>query len=415
MHRRGLLTKDEFFRRARPDLPGPLAGVRVLEANTTWAGPMCACILADFGADVIKVELPDGEVARRLPPFLPGAEPALSFMHTTVNRNKRSVTLDLRQAEGRDLFLELARTADVVVENFRPGTVDGWGVGYEAVRTVRPDVVYVSISGYGQFGPDCERAGYDPMAQASSGWLSLNGEPGGPPVKAPTFIGDDLGGVHGALAALAALRHRDRTGEGQHVDVSLQDALLFQSNGYPMLAALGVELPRMGSQFVVAAPAGVYRCRDGWVMLGVLLDAHWRVLAELLGPPELADRPEYATGGARVRRREELRALVDGWVAERSVAEVIDALVAARLPVSPVRSYAEAAGDPHVRERDMLQEVELENGQRAPLVGPAAKFSRTPVSVRSAAPALGAHTDAVLEEIGKSAAERASLRERGVI
>ena len=409
------MTKDEFFRRARPDLPGPLAGVRVVEATTTWAGPMCACVLADFGADVIKVELPEGEVARRLPPFLPGAEPALSFMHTTVNRNKRSLTLDLRQAEGRDLFLKLARSADVVVENFRPGTVDAWGIGYEHVRAVRPDVVYVSISGFGQFGPDRERAGYDPMAQASSGWLSLNGEPGGAPVKAPTFIGDDLGGLHGALAALAALRHRDRTGEGQHVDVALQDALLFQSNGYPMLAALGVDLPRMGSQFVVAAPAGVYRCKDGWVMLGVLLDQHWRVLAELMGHAELAGRPEYATGRERVKRRPELQALVEGWVAAQTVAEVVESLLAARLPVSAVRQYAEAASDSHVLERDMLQTVELENGQRAPLVGPAPKFSRTPLRVRSAAPALGAHTDALLEELGVGAAERAALRERGVV
>jgi formyl-CoA transferase len=409
------LTKDEFFRRARTDLTGPLAGVRVVEATTTWAGPMCACVLADFGADVIKVELPEGEVARRLPPFLPGAEPALSFMHTTVNRNKRSVTLDLRQAEGRDLFLRLTRSADVVVENFRPGTMDAWGLGYEHVRAVRPDVVYVSISGFGQFGPDRERAGYDPMAQASSGWLSLNGEPDGPPVKAPTFIGDDLGGLHGALAALAALRHRDRTGEGQHVDVALQDALLFQSNGYPMLAALGVELPRMGSQFVVAAPAGVYRCKDGYVMLGVLLDPHWRVLAELMGHPSLADRPEYATGRERVKRRAELNALVDAWVATRTVAEVVESLLAVRLPASAVRKYAESANDPHVRERDMLQTVELENGERAPLVGPAPKFSRTPARVRSAAPALGAHTDAVLEELGIDAGERAALRERGVI
>jgi formyl-CoA transferase len=409
------LTKDEFFRRARTDLPGPLAGVRVIEATTTWAGPMCACVLADFGADVIKVELPEGEVARRLPPFLPGAEPALSFMHTTVNRNKRSVTLDLRQAEGRDLFLRLARSADVVVENFRPGTMDGWGLGYEHVRAVRPDVVYVSISGFGQFGPDRERAGYDPMAQAASGWLSLNGEPGGPPVKAPTFIGDDLGGLHGALAALAALRHRDRTGEGQHVDVALQDALLFQSNGYPMLAALGVDLPRMGSQFVVAAPAGVYRCTDGYVMLGVLLDAHWRVLAGLLGRPELADDPEYATGRLRVTKRAELNALIDAWVGPKRVAEVVETLLAARLPASPVRRYADAAGDPHVRERDMLQTMELENGQEAPLVGPAPKFSRTPLSIRAAAPALGAHTESVLEELGVTPGERALLRERGVI
>jgi len=411
-----VLTKDEFFRRARADLSGPLAGVRVVEATTTWAGPMCACLLADFGADVIKVELPDGEVARRLPPFLPGdGEPALSFMHTTVNRNKRSLTLDLRQSLGRDLFLRLCRTADVVVENFRPGTMDDWGLGYEHVRAVRPDIVYVSISGFGQFGPDRERAGYDPMAQAASGWLSLNGEPNGAPVKAPTFLGDDLGGVHGALGALAALRHRDRTGEGQHVDVALQDALLFQSNGYPMLAALGVELPRMGSQFVVAAPAGVYRCSDDYVMMGVLLDSHWKVLANVMGKPELADKPEYATGRERVRRRAELNALVEEWVRPRTVAQVVESLVAARLPASAVRRYADSARDPHVLERGMLQEVELENGQRAPLVGPAAKLSRTPLRVRSAAPALGAHTEALLEELGVGAAERASLRERGVI
>jgi formyl-CoA transferase len=409
------LTKDEFFRRARRDLPGPLAGLRVVEATTTWAGPMCACVLGDFGADVIKVELPGGEVARRVPPLLPGGDPPLSFMHVTANRNKRSVTLDLRKPEGRELFLRLARTADVVVENFRPGTMDDWGLGYEHVRAVRPDVVYVSISGYGQFGPDRERAGYDPMAQAASGWLSLNGEPDGAPVKAPTFIGDDVAGLHGALAALAALRHRDRTGEGQHCDVALQDALLFQSNGYPMLAALGVPLQRLGSQFQVAAPAGVYRASDGFVMLGVLLDAHWKVLARLIGRPELADHPDYATTQKRVARREEMNALAAGFVAGRSVREVVALLESEGLPASPVRSYAESARDPHVRERDMLQTVVLENGREAPVVGPAAKLSRTPTRVRSAAPALGAHTDEVLAEIGVEAAERARLRDRGVL
>jgi len=244
------LRKSEFYARARTDLPGPLAGVRVVEATTTWAGPMCGCVLADLGADVIKVEHPAGEVSRRVPPSLPGT--SLSFMHTTVNRNKRSVTLDLRDADGRDVFLKLAATADVVVENFRPGTASRWGVGFADVERVRSDVVYVSISGYGQFGPDADRPGYDPMAQAASGWLSLNGDPGGPPVKAPTFIGDDIAGLHGAISALAALRHRDQTGEGQYVDVALQDCLLFQSNGYPTLAAMGMDLPRLGSQFMVA-------------------------------------------------------------------------------------------------------------------------------------------------------------------
>ncbi len=409
------MKKSEFFRRARTDLPGPLAGLSVLEATTTWAGPMCACVLADFGADVIKVELPGGEVARRLPPTLPDGEPPLSFMHVTANRNKRSLTLDLRRPEGRDVFLALAARADVVVENFRPGTMAGWGLGYEHVRTVRPDTVYVSISGYGQFGRDSERAGYDPMAQASSGWLSLNGEPDGAPVKAPTFIGDDLAGLHGALAAMAALRHRDRTGEGQHCDVALQDALLFQSNGYPMLAALGVPLPRMGSQFVVAAPAGVYACSDGFVMLGVLLDAHWRTLAGLLGHPELATHADYATTMGRVAHRAELNALVSEWVAELPVADVVARLEVEGLPASPVRSFAESASDPHVLERDMLQTVVLENGRPAPVVGPATKFSRTPVRVRSAAPALGAHNDEILAEIGLDEAARARLRDDGIV
>ncbi len=407
------MLKSEFYARARADLPGPLDGVRVVEATTTWAGPMCGCVLADLGADVIKVEHPSGEVARRVPPLLPGT--SLSFMHATVNRNKRNLTLDLRAPEGREIFLKLAATADVVVENFRPGTLSRWGVGYIDVEAVRADVVYVSISGYGQFGPDSDRAGYDPMAQAGSGWLSLNGEPGGPPVKAPTFIGDDVAGLHGAIAALAALRHRDRTGAGQYVDVALQDCLLFQSNGYPMLAAMGAELPRLGSQFMVAAPAGVFECSDGWVMAGVLLDAHWKLLARLIGRGELADDPAWATTAARVARREEANALLGDFLRPRRVSEITRLFLDEQLPISPVRSYAEAAADPHLAERDMLQPHVLEDGTEAPAVSPPAKFSRTPTSVRSAAAALGAHTDELLAELGLDHEQRVRLRERGVV
>ena len=203
------MQKSEFYRDARRDLAGPLAGVRVLEATTTWAGPMCGCLLADFGADVIKVEHPDGEIARRSPPLLPGTDPPVSFMHATVNRNKRSLSLDLRRPEGLEIFLALAQRSDILIENFRPGTLARWGAGYEAVRRLRPDIVYVSISGFGQWGPLAERVGYDPLAQAASGFLSLNGSPDGEPVKAPTFLADDLAGLHAAFAALAALRHRD--------------------------------------------------------------------------------------------------------------------------------------------------------------------------------------------------------------
>lgn len=406
------MRRERFYREARHDLPGPLAGLRVVEVATTWAGPMCACLLADLGADVVKVEPPEGEIARHSPPLLPGT--GISPLHATVNRNKRSLALDLRKPEGREVLRRLVGRTDVFVEGFRPGVLDAWELGYEHLRALKQDLVMVSVSGFGQYGRDAARPGYDPLAQAASGFLSLNGAPEGEPVKAPTFLGDDLAGLHAAVAALAALRHRDLTGEGQHVDVALLDAMLFQTPGYLTLGALGMELPRLGNAFRIAAPAGTWRCRDGLAMAGVLVDGHWRRLARLLGRPELADDPAYATAPARIARRGAVDALVADWMAERSVAEAGEAFHAAGLPFAPVRSYAEAARDPHVADRDMLQPVTME-GQEVPVVGPAAKLSRTPTRVRSAAPALGAHTDELLDELGLDADERARLRAAGVV
>ena len=411
------MEKADFYRRARTDLPGPLAGLRVVEATTTWAGPMCGCLLADFGASVVKVEDPRGEIARRSPPFLPGVDPPLSFMHATVNRNKRSLTLDLRRAEGRKILRELVEHADVLIENFRPGTMDAWELGYEQLYQRNPALVYVSISGYGQFGSDHERLGYDPLAQAASGFLSLNGDPDGEPVKAPTFLADDLAGLHAALAALAALRHRDATGEGQHVDVALLDSMLFQSTGYLTLGAMGVELPRLGNEFRIAAPANSYRCRDGRVMSGVLLDAHWRRLASAIGRPELAEHPDYATATARIARRAEVDGMLSSWMQEREVDDVIRRFAELGIPAAPVRSYADAARDPHVRERDMLQRVagSRDSGPAVPIAGPAAKLSRTPTRIRQPAPALGEHNAEILSELGYDAAaiERLQDRRRG--
>lgn len=406
------MRRERFYRDARYDLPGPLAGLRVVEVATTWAGPMCACLLADLGADVVKVETPEGEIARRSPPLVPGTD--VSPMHATVNRNKRSLALDLRRQEGRELLRRLVGRADVLVEGFRPGVLEGWELGFEHLRALKQDLVMVSISGFGQYGRHAERPGYDPLAQAASGFLSLNGAPEGEPVKAPTFLGDDLAGLHAAVAALAALRHRDATGEGQHVDVALLDAMLFQTPGYLTLGALGMELPRLGNAFRIAAPAGTWRCRDGLAMAGVLVDAHWRRLAGLLGRPELARDPGYATAPARIARRGAVDGLVADWMAQRTLAEAGEAFHAAGLPFAPVQSYAEAARDPHVADRDMLQPVDVE-GARIPVAGPAAKLSRTPTRVRTAAPALGAHTAEVLEELGVDAQERARLRDAGVI
>jgi len=409
------MEKSEFYREARSDLRGPLDGVRVVEATTTWAGPMCGCILADFGADVIKVEHPLGEISRRSPPALPGTDPPISFMHATVNRNKRSLTLDLRRTEGRDVFMRLAERADIVVENFRPGTMNQWRVGYHDVRSVRPDTIYVSISGYGQFGPESQRVGYDPLAQAASGFLSLNGNPDGEPVKAPTFLADDLGGLHAALAVLAALRHRDQHGEGQHIDVSLLDSMLFQSTGYLTLGAMGVDLPRLGNEFRIAAPANTYICTDGRIMTGVLLDSHWKRLTEVLERRDLADHPDYATGAARLERRDEVNGMLATWARTRSVHDAVEQLVASGIPAAAVRSYADAAADPGIKERDMLQPTEQPEGTEVPIVGPAAKFARTPTRVRSAAPGLGADTDEILAELGIAASDRQRMRDDGVV
>lgn len=389
------VQKEEFFAEARDDLTGPLAGVRVLEVATTWAGPMCGAVLADLGADVIKVEIPTGDVARALMP-LPNTE--VSLMHATVNRNKRSVSLDMTSDEGRQIILDLATESDIMVENFKVGTLHRHGLGYEHVRAVKPDIVYVSVSGWGQFGPDHEAAGYDPLAQATSGFMTVNGSPDSVPTKAGTFLADDLGGLHAVIGSMAALRHRDQTGEGQHVDVALLDAMIHQTNGLTTLGTYGVQPDRWGNQFGFLAPCDLYECSDGPLYAGVLLDSHWAILAKIIGQEELAEHESFATRDARAANRDVCNMLFGSWLAERTREEALAVLRPAGLPAARVQTLAEVASDPHVIERDMLQPVVQSDGVTVPIVGPAVKFSRTPTRIRTAAPALGEHNDEILGE-----------------
>ena len=388
------MDKTEFYRDARRDLTGPLDGIRVIDLTTAWAGPMAGCLLADFGADVVRVTAP-GDVGNLWPPLFPGTQ--RSPAEETVNRNKRSISIDLRLPEGAQTFLRLVETADMVVENFKPGTLSDWGVGYDDCRTVKPDIVYVSVSGYGQFGPRSSSPGYDPAALAFSGWMSLNGEPDGPPTKAPTFLADDLAGLHAALGALAALRHRDTTGEGQHVDVALVDSILFQSNAYPAMAASGLAGERWANQMGVCAPTNSYECADGrHVYLGLLLDTHWQKLCVLIERDELALAPGYATNLERIENRDVVDSLVVEWCAAHTSEQVLALMADAGLVAAPVNDYAAAIADEHVRDREMLQQVTMVDGNVVEITGPAAKFSRTPTKVRHGAPRSNQHTDEVL-------------------
>lgn len=403
------MERNAFYANARNDLTGPLDGLTVVEATTTWAGPMAACLLADLGARVIKIEMPTGEVCRRFLPRIPDSQ--LSVAHENVNRNKENLSIDLHTDAGRSILLKLIAQADVFIENFRPGVMDEWGLGYAHMQQVKPDIIYLSISGFGQFGTLHERAGYDPIALHYSGWASLNGDPDGRATRAPTFLGDDLAGMHGALGVLAALHHRTNTGEGQHIDTALVDSVLFQSNGLATAGALNVDVPRTGNRYILAAPVDTYACSDGEVFSGVLLDSHWETLCQELGCKELTEM----TTVDRLREQPLVEKKLADYCAVRTTQEVLDRMAAIGLPTTRVNSFADAAREDHVKSRDMLQDTVLGDGKTVPLTGPAVKFSRTPTSVRHAAPAVGADTSRILADLGYSDAQIDQLREQGTV
>ncbi len=410
-------SREEFYREARYDITGPLQGVRVLEITTTWAGPRCGSVLADLGAEVIRIELAKSpDISRFLPPTIPGTDPPDGHLHAEANKNKRSICIDLRQPEGLAVFMKLLPTADVVVENFKKGTLASYGCGYEDCRKVKPDIIYVSVTGFGQFGPYSGRPGYDPAAQAYSGFMYMNARSEkDEPLRAPTYLADELTGLHAGIGALGALRHRDQTGEGQHVDVSLLDATINSSTGFNAMAAGGVNVPRVGNPFIFAAPSGIFRCTDGHVYAGVLLDAHWKIMCEMIGRPELATDPHYATFQERIKRRAEVDAVLGDWCATRTRAEVVEACEQAKIAVASVNTLQEAAADRHVQYREAIATVQHQSGNEVKLTNPAVKYSRTPIRVRNCAPMLGQDTDSVLGEAGIDEEERKALRKQGVI
>jgi crotonobetainyl-CoA:carnitine CoA-transferase CaiB-like acyl-CoA transferase len=370
--------------------------------------------LGDLGADVLKIENPEhGEDGRTSgPPFFNG----VSAFFLSANRNKRSVALDVKRLEGQDLFRRLARTADVVVENFRPGVMDALGIGYAALAELNPRLIFCSISGFGATGPFADRPGLDQIIQGTSGLMSVTGFEGGEPVRVGIPIADLLTGLFGAYGVLAALLARERTGRGQIVTTSLLESMVgmmtFQAIRY--LNGGGVP-PPAGNHHPINAPYGVFRTRDGFLTLGATGPKRWRVFCELLGVPEWLDDPRFATNGARYENRHKLAELIGEKLQAHTSDEWEGLLNAAGIPCGPIYPLDQALDHPQVRARDLIVERPHPDLGVVRLLGLPVKLSSTPGDVWRVPPRLGEHTDDALREIGVDDAQIAQLRGAGVI
>lgn len=394
--------------------PGPLAGLTVIELATIFAGPSACRHLADFGADVIKVERPgDGDGARRLGE----ADGDDSFYWRIVGRNKRPIELDLKHPDGRAVLLELVRRAGVLVENFRPGTLERLGLDPEEVLLAEnPALVVLRVTGYGQDGPYAGRAGFGTIAEGMSTLAHCTGQPDGPPTLPPIALADEVTGLHGAFAVMVALRHAERTGQGQVIDASLVESLVdIVGPGPAIYHRTGHVDGRYGSRLVFSAPRNVYRCSDGWaVMSGSSNEAALRIF-DAIDRTELRCDPRFETGAARLANADELDDAIEAWTSCRPVAEVVSTLSAAGAACGPIYDARDLVSDPHVRARGSFAEVASPDGAGPVLQHvPTPRLSRTPGSVRHAGLAPGACTVDVLAELGYTPDEVDALARVGV-
>lgn len=391
-----------------------LEGIRVLELTHYIAAPYCGQLLADMGAEVIKIERPgEGDVGRS---FLPkqGGE---SLYYAAYNRNKRAITLDIQKEEGKAILRRLVEKCDVVIENFRPGTLEHLGFGYEDLCKINPRIIMTSVSGFGQTGPYKSRQGIDMMIQAMGGLMDVTGDPVGPPIRPGTTIADHTGAVYAALGTMFALFHRERTGEGQRVDVALLDAVFTLLENYPSIYLLqGLEVKRAGNGRPLTAPSGAYKAKDGYIFITAMSDNLFQRLMKLVGQPEMATNPKYANPLLRKKSEEEINNVIIPWVAARKVATVMEELDTAGIPNGPVNSIGQISTDPQIKARGMVVEMDHPTVGRLPLIGNPVKLSATPGSMRIAPPLLGQHNDEVYATVlGMSAEEITAMKQEGII
>ncbi len=393
-----------------------LSDITVIDVSRVLAGPYCTMMLGDFGAEIIKIEQPGrGDETRHWgPPF---TETGQSAYFLCANRNKRSMTLNLKHPRGQEILRELVRQGDVLVENFKAGTMERLGLGYESLREINPGLIYCAITGYGQDGPYRDRPGYDTAIQAQGGVMSITGPADGEPYKVGVAIVDVTTGMNAAIAILAALHHRERTGQGQFIDVALFDSHLgWLINVASSYLVSGEPPRRYGNAHATIVPYQTFATEDGYLMLAVGNDGQFAAFCRVIDRPELAQDPRFATNPARVQNREALVSLLAQIFRQRPTQAWLDALVAAKVPCSPVNDIPAALADPQAQARRMVQEVVDSQGSVVPQVGPVAKMSETPPTVRTAPPYLGEHTGQILRErLGFDDDLIAQLRAEGVI
>ncbi len=398
--------------------PSALAGVRVLDFTRVLAGPFCTMMLADLGADVVKIEDPArGDETRQWgPPWAGAGDDALSAYYLSVNRNKRSLTLNLKSAEGQQIARKLAAESAVVVENFRPGQMARFGLGYAELSTLNPALVYCSLTGYGQDGPYADRPGYDFVIQGMSGLMAITGPVEGGPYKVGVALADVIAGLNAASSILAALRHAERSGQGQQLDVALFDtALAAMVNVAESYLVSGQSSKRYGNAHASIVPYQSFRAADGELTVACGNDRQFAQLCALIGRDDLSADPRYATNPARVTHRASLIPLLQAAFERRPAAAWVEELLALGIPAGPIDDVATALEGEQAQERGLVQSVTLPNGQTTRLVGPPVGFSATPPTVRTPPPTLGQHSDDILRALGLDAATIADLKHKCVI
>lgn len=403
--------------------PGPLAGLKIFDLTRILAGPTCTQLLGDLGADVIKIERPgEGDDTRKWgPPFLAlegGKEGDTAAYYLSSNRNKRSLTIDIASPKGQELARRLASQCDIFIENFKAGGLKKYGLDYAAIKAVKPDMIYCSISGFGQTGPYAPRAGYDYLAQGLGGIMSLTGEPNGEPMKVGVGIADIMCGMYSTAAILAALHHRTKTGEGQYIDVALLDTQVAWLANEGLNYLTSGQIPkRQGSEHPNIVPYKVMPASDGFFILAVGNDAQFKRFCEFGGAPEIAENPRYATNKQRVINRKETYELLSEVTKRKTAKEWLDGLEKLGVPAGAVNNVKQVFEDPQIKHRQMQVTIPYPGSAdgKVKLIGNPLKLSGTPVTYRRHPPKMGEHTDEVLREFGLDDAEIAKLKNEKTI